>query len=144
MGRVGTILGEAMSTSGSDASLDTGNYIIRYRCRNARGDVALIVIDDHDSAYLFSAGALQVRCAGRGAPARLAALLRSAAWSPVPAVAPYSIDGLRCLLQGQGLCVLCSCCWRTTATGRYAYKRAGHLRPSAYLGPVDGRIRCSA
>ena len=45
---------------------------------------------------------------------------------------------------GQGLCVLCSCCWRTTATGRYAYKRAGHLRPSAYLGPVDGRIRCSA
>lgn len=87
---------------GGDAvAHEAGSYTIRYRCRNAHGIVALIVTDDREVAYLFSGGVLQLRCTGLGAATRLAALLRSRAWSPVPSVAPYSFAGLQCLMSAR-------------------------------------------
>jgi hypothetical protein len=85
---------------GNAVAHDVGSYTIRYRCRSAHGIVALIVTDEA-AAYLFSGGVLQVRCAGRCAPDRLAALLRDVVWIPVPLVAPYSLAGLRCLMSKQ-------------------------------------------
>lgn len=74
-------------------------YIIRYRCSGPHDRIALIVDDGCGDAYLFSGGRLQVRLGGSGASARMARMLGCGdACSPVPEVAPYTIDGLRYLI----------------------------------------------
>ena len=73
-------------------------YTIRYRCGDRHGRIALIVVDGRGDAFLFSEGRLQARLAGSDASARLASALGSGdACTPVPEVAPYTLDGLRYL-----------------------------------------------
>lgn len=73
-------------------------YTIRYRCGDQRGRLALIVADGSGDAYLFSGGGLQARLPGHDAGARMAQILeRRVACTPVPEVAPYTLDGLRYL-----------------------------------------------
>ncbi len=81
----------------------SGQFTIRYR-RAHRGAIALLVEDEAGVAYLFSDGVLQARTAGEGAVERLARLLGgSHRWEPVPAVAPYTLDGLRRLCGGEAI-----------------------------------------
>ena len=72
------------------------HYIVRYRCDDRSGRVALIVDDEYGTAHLFSDGRLHDRLVGDGASARLARRLATrGTWVPVPRVSPYTIEGLR-------------------------------------------------
>ncbi len=72
----------------------TAQFTIRYRC-GAPGGAAFIVDDRDGAAYLLHGG-LQARQVGADASRRLTdALARSANWTPVPAVAPYTLSQLR-------------------------------------------------
>lgn len=72
------------------------HYYVRYRCGYGGGNTALIVEDEHRTAYLFSDGWLQSKVEGDDATPRLARLMRRHGhWSPLPEVPPYTIDGLR-------------------------------------------------
>ncbi|HET8631100.1 MAG TPA: hypothetical protein VFL91_27070 [Thermomicrobiales bacterium] len=96
-------LGEALAgrrggAPGGSARME--HYTIRYRHVDQRGRVALIVTDGAGDAYLFAAGALQARRAGPDAAARLAGRLAGAgAWTPMPPAPPYTLAGLRRLLD---------------------------------------------
>ncbi len=89
-----------MHTNDDAASHGAGGYTIHYRSCNA-GDTVALIVTDEAAAYLFSGGGLQVRCAGRCAAGRLAALLRGVVWMPVPLVAPYNLASLRGLMSKQ-------------------------------------------
>ncbi len=73
-------------------------YTVRSRCDAHPGAVGLLVEDGRGTTSLFSGGELQARCAGPEATARLLHLLRHRdCWTAVPAVAPYTLAGLRAL-----------------------------------------------
>ena len=75
---------------------DVGSYTIRYRCRNDRGIVALIVTDDRGVAYLFSGGVLQIRCSWCGCRNTSR---RAAPWPRLVTRAVSGTVGLQCLLS---------------------------------------------
>ncbi len=71
----------------------TARFTIRFRC-DAPGGAAFIVDDRDGTAYLFRRG-LQARLTGANASHRLASRLAHArTWTPVPAVAPYTLAQL--------------------------------------------------
>ena len=75
-------------------------YTIRYRSCGGTGPVVLIVEDEQGAALLFGGGELQGQFTGTGAVERLVRLVeRRAALSPVPEVGPYTLEGLRELVQ---------------------------------------------
>ncbi len=79
----------------------TPTYTVRYRCDAHPGTVGLLVEDERGATYLFSGGELQARCESPDATARLLRLLRHRhCWTAAPAVAPYTLAGLRALVGG--------------------------------------------
>lgn len=71
-------------------------YTIRYRCRDGRGEGALIVTDGDGTAFLFNRGQLQLQLTGHDACARLCRVLeRCVDVAVLPEVPPYTLDELR-------------------------------------------------
>jgi hypothetical protein len=86
----------AISTYSDDvvSELAPTRFVIRYRCSD-HDATALIVEDEHGTAYLFSSGALQTRLAGERAAERLLELTpHEGHWLPVPQVPPYTLAEL--------------------------------------------------
>ena len=74
-------------------------YLVRYRCGVGDQRTALVVEDSAGAAYLFAGGRVQGPLAGAHAAPRLARRLRRLGrWTPVPAVAPYTLGELRRLV----------------------------------------------
>ena len=79
-------------------------YLVRYRGDGAGCSVALLVEDEQGAAHLFSGGQLQGGLRGQGAAERLVRLLeRRITLSPLPEVAPYTLEGLCCLVGASGI-----------------------------------------
>jgi hypothetical protein len=76
----------------------TARFTIRYRRRIAPDAVALLVEDDGGQLHVCSRSGLRPFLREARDPARRRATLRELGWVPVPAVAPYTLDGLRRLL----------------------------------------------
>ena len=100
------------------------HYIIRYRCDDPFGQVALIVDDECGTAHFFRDGQLRDQLTGEGTSTRLARRLAARGpWVPVPEVHPYTIADLR----------------RLTARSA-AHEPARHgfaAAPVGWRGPVD-------
>ncbi len=74
-------------------------YTIRLRYGNRRGQRAVIVEDACGDAYIFDPHGFRCRLHGAHDLRTLAPTLHRLGWLAVPAVAPYSLSGLRRLLQ---------------------------------------------
>jgi hypothetical protein len=71
-------------------------YVARYRTTDAAGAPALIVADQRGNAYLYAAGALQLRATGDETGARLIALLgQPERWEPLADAEPRPLETLR-------------------------------------------------
>lgn len=71
------------------------HFTVRYHRAYRDGGVGLVVQDESGASYLFSGDALQSRLTGRLDPLVHA----DPRWTPVPPAAPYTLDGLRVLVQ---------------------------------------------
>lgn len=73
-------------------------YTVRLRYAGRRGVVAFVVEDEDGDAYIYGRAGLCCRLARGGALPRRVPTLHRLGWVPVPAVAPYTLAGLRRLL----------------------------------------------
>ncbi|HEX5505401.1 MAG TPA: hypothetical protein VFW96_22475 [Thermomicrobiales bacterium] len=87
--------------SAPDDAWDRLRFTIRYRCTTPEGQTGLVVVDAWGAAYLFSRGALHLRCEAPEGLSRLLALLRRRSTvAPAAAGATYNLAGLRRLHGG--------------------------------------------